>query len=486
MDNLDFFDSTIVIRGRSYYRNKDYEITSIDENHVDATVFGSNDYDVHLSFKSDGRMDVNKSYCTCPCPYPCKHMACIVLAYEEKNRNTKTAANNQDFRIKGLITRGEDTLKYLTNTYSATAYVSSAINELEKQWKNASEENKDILSVIIFKILEKYTNTENYYSSYYEEPEVLFDRLVACINDKEKATNLLLDSINKANDIKIGFFNSILKTSQRKDILQDALIKLFLEEKESILQQKLTMPSHCLPCFDINLIPNNIKLDFLRLFYSFISNKSKIELIDEIFLSNENNKIVCLAKILLVNIETTLLSKNDIEKIDQIDHKLALQCILKMSNSNSLSWITFYKTFSNNEDTLENNTFDTNINKIIDKGNPTPKLIYPNLEVDLRKTSVENIYELLECIDKGYYLKIGGFLFKKIEKDFNLKTKKPDEIALGLLCLDKIDASLAKKLILNEKCFNSIAGNQNALAIYFELINHYGLLDKVGYEKYGE
>ena len=486
MDNLDFFDSSIVIRGRSYFRNKEYEISSIDENHIDASVFGNETYKVHLSFKDDGRLDINKSYCTCPCSYPCKHMACMVLAYEEKNKNAKNIPANQDYRIKGLISRGEDTLRYLTNTYSATAYVSSAINELQKQWKNISNENKDKLCIIIFKILEKYTYSENYYSSYYEEPDTLFERLVECINDNEKAESLLLNSLYEAKDIKIGFLDLNLKKEHTKTMLQNALIKVFYEKKEGLLQEKITMQSHSLPTFDITLIPDLIRLDFLKIFYPFVSNKSKVDLINETFSSNGKEKILSLANILLANEETNILNKNDIAKLDQIDHKLALQCILKMANSTNLSWITFYKSFSKEEDKLENNVFEKEVTNVIDGGNPAPKLIFKNCQIDFRKVSVNNVFELLDCTEKEHYQKITEFLFKKIEKDFTLKTKKPDEIALGLLCLDYIDDSLSKKLVLNEKCFEFISESEKASMTYFELLNKYELLNKVGYEIYGE
>ena len=100
---LDGMDSTILARGKDYYRSGQVESIDWDKNHVTAEVSGSEEelYLVELNFSQDGGIEA----WSCDYPYDwgpvCKHTAAVLLAIqadppEEFSKNIQSS--KIDFR----------------------------------------------------------------------------------------------------------------------------------------------------------------------------------------------------------------------------------------------------------------------------------------------------------------------------------------------------------------------------------------------------
>ncbi|WP_295089453.1 SWIM zinc finger family protein [Ruminococcus sp.] len=79
------FKNNILEKGHDYYLNGKTKITECSNNNVEATVFGTEEYHVSISF-SNG--DVDGMYCNCPYATDgnnCKHMASVLYALEDSD-----------------------------------------------------------------------------------------------------------------------------------------------------------------------------------------------------------------------------------------------------------------------------------------------------------------------------------------------------------------------------------------------------------------
>lgn len=93
LDNLSFFSTVIVARGREYFRSGRVLSFTHNGNKVDAIVEGSDEnYQVHLSFSKDGYTLLSAD-CSCPYYDDCKHEVAVLYALEEERLHSKGSAS---------------------------------------------------------------------------------------------------------------------------------------------------------------------------------------------------------------------------------------------------------------------------------------------------------------------------------------------------------------------------------------------------------
>ena len=78
LDNLELFDSKIIAKGRTYYKEKRVHFSSISPTLVQALVYGESHFEVRLQFDPDH--DLISATCTCPDGGFCRHM--VATLYE--------------------------------------------------------------------------------------------------------------------------------------------------------------------------------------------------------------------------------------------------------------------------------------------------------------------------------------------------------------------------------------------------------------------
>ena len=106
MNWKELFKNTILEKGHDYYLSGKAKITESSNNYVEATVFGTEEYHVSISF-SNG--DVDGMYCNCPYATDgnnCKHMASVLYALEDSH---SVSASNH-FDIESIISKAEPEL----------------------------------------------------------------------------------------------------------------------------------------------------------------------------------------------------------------------------------------------------------------------------------------------------------------------------------------------------------------------------------------
>lgn len=93
LDNLSSFPSTIVARGRNYFRSGRVLSFTHNGNKVDAVVEGSDEnYQVHLTFSKDGYTLLSAD-CSCPYYDDCKHEVAVLYALEEERLHSRESAS---------------------------------------------------------------------------------------------------------------------------------------------------------------------------------------------------------------------------------------------------------------------------------------------------------------------------------------------------------------------------------------------------------
>lgn len=87
------FEARILARGSDYYERGLVSELSVDDNSVDAVVFGSEPYDVHIELHNGC---VEEMYCDCPYAEEnnCKHMAAVLYALESDRQGEPVASFN--------------------------------------------------------------------------------------------------------------------------------------------------------------------------------------------------------------------------------------------------------------------------------------------------------------------------------------------------------------------------------------------------------
>lgn len=114
------FEPHILERGYAYYREGAVTEISIDEDGIEATVEGSEEYSVAIDLKNGQVEDME-----CTCPYAedgayCKHMAAVLYAYEQGGGKDKQNQKNQELtyeQLKNAVDNAESAVirKFLTD-----------------------------------------------------------------------------------------------------------------------------------------------------------------------------------------------------------------------------------------------------------------------------------------------------------------------------------------------------------------------------------
>lgn len=76
LDNLELFDSKVIARGRTLYKDKKVQFTELSPTLAKATVFVDNHYNVHLQF--DPERDLIAATCDCATGGFCEHMVAVI------------------------------------------------------------------------------------------------------------------------------------------------------------------------------------------------------------------------------------------------------------------------------------------------------------------------------------------------------------------------------------------------------------------------
>lgn len=115
------FLTTILNRGREYFKNGCVEELECDEQRITAVVSGSYDYDVEINF--DGTQIGSM---TCDCPYAedgynCKHMAAVLYAWENQSKKSDSGHKNseKEISVKDAVQMlSEETVRMLLMEYA--------------------------------------------------------------------------------------------------------------------------------------------------------------------------------------------------------------------------------------------------------------------------------------------------------------------------------------------------------------------------------
>jgi hypothetical protein len=160
------FVDYILDRGYDYYCDQKVEIINIKNDMVEATVFGSDEYDVEINYDGDG---VSEMYCSCPhaaIGNNCKHMAAVLFAISDNIETFNLSSLTNDETVAKLVAdASEDTVR---------KYLITVLEENEKlrlRFKNiVSGLDKDDLDDYkhhIDRVVKKYLGRDNFIN-YYE------------------------------------------------------------------------------------------------------------------------------------------------------------------------------------------------------------------------------------------------------------------------------------------------------------------------------
>ena len=103
------FRNIILERGYDYYMQGLVEDYREDNGVINATVCGSEDYEVDIKLVN-GKLD--DAYCSCPYAEDgnyCKHMAAVLYEYEERcDRITGTQPSQENKNISEIVTAADE------------------------------------------------------------------------------------------------------------------------------------------------------------------------------------------------------------------------------------------------------------------------------------------------------------------------------------------------------------------------------------------
>ena len=94
MDWEDLFREVILDRGYEYYIEDAVELQNVTDDHIEAIVSGSEEYEVEIDIYDDNIIDM---YCSCPYAkkgYNCKHMAAVLYKWQENKQNLLKQSNS--------------------------------------------------------------------------------------------------------------------------------------------------------------------------------------------------------------------------------------------------------------------------------------------------------------------------------------------------------------------------------------------------------
>ncbi|MCR5078895.1 MAG: SWIM zinc finger family protein [Bacilli bacterium] len=108
LDNLELFDSKIIQKGRTYYKEKRVHFSSLSPTSAIATVYGGSHYEVKLQF--DPEHDLISATCTCGEGGFCKHMVATLYEISDQFALGSNAESKEEEGEKGnaLVSAVED------------------------------------------------------------------------------------------------------------------------------------------------------------------------------------------------------------------------------------------------------------------------------------------------------------------------------------------------------------------------------------------
>lgn len=251
MDWKDLFQKHILNRGYNYYCENLVENLDISEDILQATVLGSENYEVEIYLEQDQMLDM---YCSCPYAEDgknCKHMAAVLFKWEEMRdseaQHQKVAEqNDREREIKEFVSSVDETL--------VRNYLEAILLNDEKQWLNfksliqpeISGEEVEYYKQQIDEIQQKYEGYHGFIDYYKamnfidEIYDILDNDIRRMIkNDKDTEAFQLIDYIFEMigtvemddSDGGIGII-----VNQCCDLWMDILGKSSIEEKHRIFQ----------------------------------------------------------------------------------------------------------------------------------------------------------------------------------------------------------------------------------------------------------
>lgn len=498
MDNTNFFDYSIVSRGRTIFREENFKIKDENKNTINADVFGTSTYRVHLEFNDKGRLLIARSNCTCPCSYPCKHMAALVLYHDKQYKDAydddaiqiirpnKSKPNNV---LNSLERSSKEMASYYSSQYSSTKYVYESLNKLKNLEANDGFKGNESRVLGILNNLLNITLDADYSYSYDTHYYYIdFDTLL-------KNIFVLMDKLgvrNNLNDLILAFITKIRKINSshiNKLLLDESTSSLTNLLIETIIKTKRTsrfLTSLRIPYTGMSLDGYSYfnKKSLLKSNFKDINDESKFNFIEETFYKHDKNDILDLVAILETNSSKLILNDHELSILDGIDHKLALKTLLNIKEFYNLDWISTFLSLVREEDKEEKEGFNKIMNYLISNGTYAPLLLYPSSNIDIKKLNVFEIKSIRKFILDEYKQKVIDYIFDKANKDIGLKSDRSNEIASILITLNDLEPSLCSKLLLNNKLKAKIENNEASLAIYFMLLDKYNLLVDAGYFPY--
>lgn len=498
MDNTNFFDYSIISRGRTIFREENFKIKDENKNTINADVFGTSTYRVHLEFNDKGRLLIARSNCTCPCSYPCKHMAALVLYHDKQYKDAydddaiqiirpnKSKPNNV---LNSLERSSKEMASYYSSQYSSTKYVYESLNKLKNLEANDGFKGNESRVLGILNNLLNITLDADYSYSYDAHYYYIdFDTLL-------KNIFVLMDKLgvrNNLNDLILAFITKIRKINSshiNKLLLDESTSSLTNLLIETIIKTKRTsrfLTSLRIPYTGMSLDGYSYfnKKSLLKTNFKDINDTSKFNFIEETFYKHDKNDILDLVSILETNSSKLILNSHELSILDGIDHKLALKTLLNIKEFHNLDWISTFLSLVKEEDKEEKEDFNKIMNYLISNGTYAPLLLYPSSNIDIKKLNVFEIESIRKFILDEYKQKVIDYIFDKANKDMGLKSDRSNEIASILVTLNDLEPSLCSKLLLNNKLKTKIENNEASLAIYFMLLDKYNLLIDAGYFPY--
>lgn len=497
MDNTNFFDYSIVSRGRTIFREENFKIKDENKNAINADVYGTNTYRVHLEFNNQGRLLINKSSCTCPCSYPCKHMAALVLyhdkqykdAYDEAAQILRPNKSKPNNVLTSLERSSKEMASCYSSQYSSTKYVYESLNKLKNLEANDGFKGNESRVLGILNNLLNITLDADY--SYYYDAHyyyIDFDTLL-------KNIFVLMDKLgvrNNLNDLILAFITKVRKINSshiNKLLLDESTSSLTNLLIETIIKTKRTsrfLTSLRIPYRGMSLDGYSYfnKKSLLKSSFKDIDDESKSNFIKETFFKHGKDDILDLAAILQDNKSQLILKNDEFVILDKIDHKLTLNMLLGINKSYNLDWISTFLSLVKDEDKEEKERFDDMMKYLVSDGIYAPLLLYPSSNIDIKKINPLEIESIRKFILDEYKQKVIDYIFDKANKDIGLKSDRSNEIASILVTLNDLEPSLCSKLLLNNKLKTKIENNENSLAIYFMLLDKFNLLVDAGYFPY--
>ncbi len=497
MDNTNFFDYSIVSRGRTIFREESFKIKDENKNAINADVYGTNTYRVHLEFNDQGRLLINKSSCTCPCSYPCKHMAALVLYHDKQYKNAydeitptirpnKSKPNNV---LTSLERSSNQMASYYSSQYSSTKYVYESLNKLKNlEAVNGFKGNESRVLGILNNLLNITLDADYSYSYDANYYYIDFDTLL-------KDIFVLMDKLgvrNNLNDLILAFITKVRKINSshiNKLLLDESTSSLTNLLIETIIRTKRTsrfLTSLRIPYTGMSLDGYSYfnKKSLLESSFKDIDDESKLVFVEETFFKHDKNDILDLVAILQKNNSQLILNNDEFIILDKIDHKLTLEMLLGIKKSYNLDWISTFLSLVRDEDKEEKEDFNKIMNYLISNGTYAPLLLYPSSNIDIKKLNVFEIESIRKFILDEYKRKVIDYIFDKANKDIGLKSDRSNEIASILITLNDLEPNLCSKLLLNNKLKAKIENNETSLVVYFMLLDKYNLLVDAGYFPY--